>query len=227
MAVFRRTQRTDFTRIGAVALSAAIVGAVLSGCTSVDLTANPSSTPSPTSATVPGAATPTPGVSPGPTSDTSPSPEPSATKTADPKPSYSPIDLDCTGLISLDAMYDFNPNFGTDPKYSPASGSLAAKIAGFDGLACGWINQSSGEIIEAAVAHPDAATLTQLKNQAITASNPVPLYGDEGYFRTVNKVGEAQAFSGPYWLVLRSPSFLEPGEAQELVNAAIGSLPGS
>lgn len=222
MAVFRRPQQHGFVRSGSVVFSAALIMAVLVGCTPVStVIPGTDSSPSPTRATVPSAAA---SQSPSPTPSADPSASASPSPSTGPDPTYTPMNLGCTDLISLEAMYDFNPNFGTDPNYAPASGSPASTIAGFDGLACGWVNQSSGETIHAAVAHLDSATLADLKKQAMTVSNPVSLYDGEGYFRSVDKVGEAQVFTGPYWLVVRSASFLEAREAKGLVDAAIGSL---
>jgi hypothetical protein len=92
------------------------------------------------------------------------------------------------------------------------------------GLACAWVNQTSGELIEVSVANLPAAHLTQLKNDLVTTSNSVPTYEVEGYFKVNGSTGEAQAFSDPYWIVATSTAFFEPGDAQPIVAAAIAAL---
>jgi hypothetical protein len=121
-------------------------------------------------------------------------------------------------------MYDYNSNFGPKPDYTPAAGSLAAEVARQRGLTCAWVNQTSGDVIEIAVANLPEAHLTDLKNTLVTTSYSVPTYGVEGYFILNGSKGEAQAFSDPYWIVATSTAFFEPGDAEPLVKAAIAAL---
>jgi len=161
-----------------------------------------------------------------PTAEPSETPEPTASAT--PAPASIPVTIDCNTLITPQAIYDYNPNFGLSESYKPAAGTEAADILGADGLACAWINQTSGEVVEVAVANLPAEQLTQLKNDFVTTSNSVPTYGDptkiEGYFEVVGGIGQAQAFAGPYWISAASASFFEPGDAQPVVAAAIAGL---
>lgn len=156
-----------------------------------------------------------------------PEPEPTTTPTTTPTPEPTPITLGCTDLVPLGVMYDFNPNFGTDPDYQPAAGSAAAQMAAAGGVACGWINQSSSEEIEIAVASMDDDALGAAYENAMANSTPVPLYGTEGFFSTDGDVGEAQAFTPEYWLIARSTAFVEASDAQNLVNVALSALPAS
>jgi len=162
------------------------------------------------------------------TSTAAPSQTPEPTASATAAPVGTPVTIDCNTLISPQAMYDYNPNFGLSESYKPAAGTEAADIVGVDGLACAWINQTSGEIVEVAVANLPAERLTELKNAFVTSSNSVPTYGDpkkvEGYFELAQGVGQAQAFAGPYWISAASASFFEPGDAQPVVVAAIAGL---
>jgi hypothetical protein len=161
-----------------------------------------------------------------PTAAPSSTPEPTASATA--APGSIPVTIDCNTLISPQTMYDYNPNFGLSESYKPAAGTEAADIVGVAGLACAWINQTSGETVEVAVANLPAEKLTELKNEFVTSSNSVPTYGDptkvEGYFELAEGVGQAQAFAGPYWISAASASFFEPGDAQPVVTAAIAGL---
>lgn len=153
-------------------------------------------------------------------------PDPSATPTA--APVGTPVTIDCDTLIAPQAMYDFNSNFGLSESYKPAAGTEAADIIALDGLACAWINQTSGEVVEVAVANLPAAKLTELKNGFVMNSNSVPTYGDptrvEGYFQVVGTVGQAEAFAGSYWISAASDAFYEPGDAQPVVAAALAGL---
>lgn len=159
---------------------------------------------------------------PSPTSTSTPSPTASAVPTN--PVDGTPITITCSQLISAQAMYDYNSNFGPKPGYTPASGSLAAEVARQKGLTCAWVNQTSGDVIEIAVANLPAAHLTDLKNTLVTTSHSVPTYKVEGYFILNGSTGEAQAFPDPYWIVATSKAFFEPGDAEPLVKAAIAAL---
>ena len=139
------------------------------------------------------------------------------------------MDLACTDVLSADDVYAFNPNFGTAPAYEPEAGSAAATAVEFNGLACGWMNQSSNEIIEISVVAPNDVLLNQAKDAAIAQSNPVPTYGNapavEGFFTATAGAGEAQVFTDTYWVVAQSVVFFEPGDAQGLLGTVLSRLP--
>lgn len=185
-----------------LALGALAVG-ILSGCV-------PSSSPTPSDT----AATSSPSATPSST------PTPSAVATA----SAIPITIGCSTLVSGDAMYAFNPNFGLLTSWSPAAGSAAASAQAEKGLACRWQNQTSGDDIDISVAHLDSGSIEALKNAAVAQSTMVPTYGDEAYFSVKNNVGTAIVFQGDYWLVATSVAFLEPGDPSDLINAALSAL---
>ena len=192
----------------AIAVPTAVIAlALLAGCTPEQ------DDPTPTAS-----ATPTQAVT------ASPTPTPSATAT-DPVDGL-PIPLTCGALITAQAMYDYNPNFTLKADYTPAAGTPAAEVVRQKGLACAWVNQTSGDLIEVAVAHLPADHSTRLKNDLVTTSNSVPTYDVEGYFQVVGSAGQAQAFPDPYWLIATSTSFFEPGDAQPIVAAAIKGLAG-
>jgi hypothetical protein len=148
--------------------------------------------------------------------------EPSASATA--APSGVAVTINCDQLISAQAMYDYNPNFVLDVGYVPAAGSLASRASEFQGLACAWINETSGERIVVAVAQPDADALAQVGNDLVSSSNSVPTYTVEGYFQTNGTTGEAEAISTPYWITASSTAFLEPGDAAPIIAAARAGL---
>jgi hypothetical protein len=121
-------------------------------------------------------------------------------------------------------MYDYNPNFALETNYSAEPGSSAATAAGYEGLVCGWVNETSGERITVAVAEPSPDTLVQIGNGLIGSSNSVPTYEVEGYFVMNGNTGQAEAIATPYWISASSTSFLEPGDAAPIVAAALVGL---
>jgi hypothetical protein len=160
--------------------------------------------------------------SPTPTSSATSTPEPTATEA--PISVGSPVTIGCDQLLSPEAVYDFNPNFGLSESYTPEPGSEAATIVEAKGLACGWVNQTSGEALTVAVANLPTDKLTDLKNNFVMSSNSVPTYDVEGYFEYDGTRGSAEAFSGPYWVSAVSPAFFEPGDAQPIIAAALAGL---
>ncbi|GGF01766.1 hypothetical protein D9V28_13820 [Mycetocola zhadangensis] len=125
-------------------------------------------------------------------------------------------------------MYNFNPNFSLVEDGAPKADSKAGTIADMGGLTCQWVNNTSKETIDVAVAKLTDEELTALKNSAITESTPVPTYGAppiEGYFTVIGSEGEAQIFTGSYWITARSVAFFEPGDVEQLATAAMGHLP--
>lgn len=184
--------------------TAAVILLALAGC-------------GPTDVPTPGAVdTPTPTASDSPSASLSPDPSVPPTST--------PVTIACDQLISPQAIYDYNPNFSLQADYTPAAGSLGAQAVDREGIACSWVNQTSGETIEVAVAHLAEDGLTALKNDLVMTSNSVPTYDVEGYFAVDGGLGVAEAFPDPYWLTATSTGFFEPGDAQPLIAAAIAAL---
>lgn len=170
-------------------------------------------------------ASPTPGSTSEPTATESATPSPTPT----PKPVGTPVALDCNQVLTPDDVYAFNPNYGTAPNYEPSDGSAAETAVSYEGVACGWLNQTNEEIIEVSVVQPNDVLMTQLKDAAIASSNPVPTYGTppeiEGFFSNAGGTGEAQVFTPKYWVAVTSPVFFEPGDVQNLVAAVVSHLP--
>lgn len=158
-------------------------------------------------------------------------PAPSATPsdTAAPQPTLAPgeeptpVGVSCDALIDRDAVYAFNPNFALLGEFAPDAGTAAAAAVGAEGVACRLVMESGGVTMDLSVAHLPEATLTQLKNEAFASSQMVPTYGEEAYFDVAT--GTATVFQGPYWLVLTSVAFAEPGEATGIVEGALAALP--
>lgn len=151
---------------------------------------------------------------------------PSGAPTPEPtdQPIGTPVGKTCGELVSPDTLYIYNPNFGSIDDYTPDDGTAAASALAYQGVACRWQNQTSGDRIDVSVAQLDEDTLTALKNAAFEDSEMVPTYGEEAYFSVESGVGVAQVFLGPYWIVAESPVFFEPGDATELVDSVLDAL---
>ncbi|SFR87100.1 hypothetical protein SAMN05428970_3393 [Agromyces sp. CF514] len=208
-----RPARRLRSALGATLLVAASV-ALLAAC-------SPSGS-DPTSTTGPNASG-----SPAPT-EPGASTAPTPTETADPP---TPFAIACDALVTPDQLYAFNPNFGAAPDYEPAATTVVTASTDAAGTACGYLNQTSGDLIEIAVATPSADALMAYANDAAANSNPVPTYGTppevSGYFEHSGSHGQVQVFTGDYWVVVDSTEFFEPGDAQGLVAAVISNLPTS
>ncbi len=167
----------------------------------------------------------TSGASADPTTSAEP---PSSSPTPTPEATGSPITQICGDLLTLQDVYDFNPNYGSAPDYSPTADGLAATAATYNGLTCGWSNQTSGELIEVSVVAPNDVLMTTLKQQADADSQAVPTYGTpptvDGFFTYSGGSGQAQVFIGTYWITLSTPVFGEPGDAAGLLSVILAHL---
>jgi hypothetical protein len=202
-----RPPRPLRTRSVGLALVVAASVAVLSGCTPE--TPEATETAAPTTA---------------PTS--------SPTAAAEPSESAEPaIPFSIEALLTPDQLYAFNPNFGAAPDYEPTAASVVTAVEDDEGTACGYLNQTSGELIEIAVATPTEQAGETRRNDAALTSKPVPTFGTppdvEGYFLQTGGAGEAQVFHGPYWVVIDSAALFEPGDAEQLVSAVLANLPAA
>lgn len=197
----------------------AVLGTATLGLSACGTDQDPSSSTNPP--TTPSA---TPTQTPTPT--TAPTEEPSATPTPTETPTNSPepVGLSCDQLITPQALYDFNSNYAPDDDYRPKSGSAAASIVSFDGVACSWVNQTSGEVLNVAAAKASESVLNDQENKTEATSTEVGNFGDDGYFTTSGDFGIATVFTDDYWLVAESDAFLEAGDAQQIVESALTAL---
>lgn len=171
--------------------------------------------------------TTSPSVSPTSTSTPATSATPTATPTASVAPG-TPITLSCDQLLTSQDLYDFNPNFGVAPGYSPKAGSAEAAAVADGGIACGWSNQTSGDVIELAVSQPSPAHVTELRTRAAASLTAVPTFGTppavDGFFLEEDGAGSLAVFTEKYALVGSSVAFFEPGDAAKLVQTALSHL---
>jgi hypothetical protein len=150
---------------------------------------------------------------------------PSATPTAShtPKAPASPVGLTCAQLLSNDQIYAFNPNFVTE-KYSPKAGTLGATMASDSGIACGWVNETSGEVIEIAAERPAASSLSSAKSAAAVGTVAPSSGADAAYFALSSGVGTTQLFVGGYWAEVSSAIFESAADAQPVYSVVSGNL---
>ena len=185
-------------RLARAVLAVAVV-ATLAGCAPEGTDVSPS-------------ATPTPSASASPSTSPSASASPSASPSDDP---HTVLDADCLDLVSLDTMYDFDPNFGLVGAYTPAAGTLAADAAADGGIACSWVQQTSGATIDIAAAKPG-----DLATRAAAAG----VSGDGSVFNADGLVGSVQVFDGEYWVVLTSTYFTRVADAQPLIDSVLDAF---
>jgi hypothetical protein len=204
----RRSFRTALALTGA---ALALIG--LAGCA-------PESSAEPTASAAPSvSATPTPEPTETATA------EPTATPTPPPAPEGTPVGMTCDQVLTADDVYAINPNFTSDPGYAATSAS-ATTAATYGGISCGWINETSGEVIEVALAMPNEALANTLKDAALAEGEIVPTYGTapevEGYFSA--STSTAQVFTKGYWVAVANPGMIEPGDAGPVLDAVLAKL---
>ncbi len=184
------------TTIVGAAVIATVFG--LAGCTQPD-GGSPASSPSVSASATPTASVP---------------PSPSASADAS-----TPITQTCVELVPLQTMYDFDPNFGLQDPFTPAAGSLGASAVDADGVACGWLQQTNGELLEIDVSAPPSADLTEAKSGAGETSD------GQTYFAVEGAAGVVQVFEGPYRIVLTSSYFSSAADAATLIDSVTAALP--
>ena len=172
------------------------------------------STPTPTTtATSTASATPTATASPGP--DASPTPR---------VETGTPIGLSCNDVVTPQQIYDYNPNYGLVNGFVPQSGSLAGQAVAAHGLACRWLNQSSGATIDVSVAHLDAKSTAIRKDYLASTSTSVSNFGPDGYFDQGDVGSAAQAFPGEFWVTGTSIAFFTAEDASSIMGSATAAV---
>jgi hypothetical protein len=203
------TARSLVIRSAVIVTIGALTALGLAGCKDSTPTRTPSSS---SSATPTESSSPTPGDSASPAPSAAPGHAPGT-----------PIGVDCNGLISLQAMYDFNPNYSLQSGYKPKAGTDGSIALGYQGLACSWINQTSGNLIFVNVARPAASDLAALKSAA-GSGTAVSGLGDAAFFSKKGQVGQLQVFSGPFWISTSSEFYGTPDDARQLAGIAAASV---
>jgi hypothetical protein len=208
--VARRRIRTGF------ALTSATLALIaLAGCA-------PESGAEPTSSAAPSA---TATAAPEPTAEPTTSAEPTEAPAPPPAPEGAAVDKSCDQVLTADDVYAINPNLGEDPGYA-ATSDAAVTATTYNGLSCGWLNQSSGAVLEVSITLPNETLANTLKDTALSTGEIVPTYGSppnvEGYFSA--ETTTAQVFTRGYWVSFTDPSMTEPGDAAPVLDVVLGNL---
>jgi hypothetical protein len=153
-----------------------------------------------------------------------------ATPTASPTPDLvgTPFTVDCGDLLDTGSLSTWYPGLSIVPDDDASGdesreGEALQQVADADGTTCTW-QDDSGARVTVGVAHFDADSLDELANELVATSNSVPTFGVEGYFDTPGEIGTAEAFSSPSFVVARSTTFREPGDAEPVVSAVLSAL---
>lgn len=172
-------------RVRRILLIAVLAVTALAGCV-------PTNVAGPTPTATSGTQSPTP----------SASAEPTATPTAE--PGATPVGFACEDVVTAQEMYDFNSIYSQTDS-APAAGTLAARAVELGGIACTWVNTSSGSTIVFGFAQAAPADAGQS-------------------FELVDGVGVAQTVVGPYWVSVASADLTSEQDAAPLLDIATNSL---
>jgi len=127
-------------------------------------------------------------------------------------------------LFTAQQVYDYNPNYGPDSTYAPASSTVAARAVAERGRACEWVNETSSVALDVAASRPAPADLATIKSAAGKGSAVTVATGVTSYYSTSGAVGQLQMFSGSYWIVISSADFTGPADVMGLAKTILGNL---
>ena len=121
-----------------------------------------------------------------------------------------PTDKTCESILSLQSLYDFDPNLALTSGGTPAAGSLAQTQAQLGGITCTLMNLSSQQEVLVSLVKLDQASAEHQKAEivAATGNNTYQVAKDvPGSFQDAGGIGTAQFMSGKYWISLTSSSY--------------------
>lgn len=131
------------------------------------------------------------------------------------------VGINCRELVSDQVVYDWgNGNFSLSVDYEPTAGSAAAQVVAEGGLACSWVNLTSSETVDIAVASASSDDLATAASTAAAAGEPAPVISDNAYFDG----GHVDVFTDRYWITADSTWFGSADDAAPLLTAAIAAL---
>lgn len=129
------------------------------------------------------------------------------------------MDKTCESVLSLQSLYDFDPNLALTPGGTPAAGSPAQSQIQLGGISCTLTNLSSQQEVlvtvvkldQASTDHQKAEIASATGNNSFQVASEVP-----GSFYQAGGVGTAQFVTGHYWISLTSASYKIAVEASPL-----------
>ena len=166
---------------------------------------------------------------------------PSASTSAIPNPTASEATgiiglatgLTCDDVLSADDLYALKggTNIALNAKATPASGSMAARLVALKGIACVYVNESSGDKFAVGVARPTTSSMPQVAStiqREQGSANRVPTYsvitGAVGYFKVYSGIGLASVLTPTYWYSVSSTTFETSRDAKQIVQLIQKSL---
>ena len=197
----RRALARPTIAFSALLLTALLVGCVPQGPAAPVTTA----TPSPTSSTSAPTATPSPTTTP--------------TATAPPATNAAPVGYTCETLLTLQGVYDLNPNLSIVPNATPPAGTLAATLVSGLGIACDLVHNSNGEILRVAAATPGSDAIAALR-----AGAPSPLDLGAAGFEAFSMDNAVLAFRGDLVLSAQADSYFGAEELAAALRTAIATI---
>lgn len=145
---------------------------------------------------------------------------PSASSTPPAIENPTAVSIRCDAVVTPEQLYAFNPNFSLTDTFTPAAGTSAAAAVASKGVACGWINNSSNEMIIISIAQPSAESLRAIEAGLVASGSSVATFGTGGFFAN----NEAQLVRGGYWITASSNEFYEAADAEALVASVLANL---
>ena len=130
-----------------------------------------------------------------------------------------PVIRSCAELIPPEVVAEFDDGYVAQEPFVAAAGTHAAEIAELNGVVCAWNNEASGESIGVAVANP---TSDELADREAAAGRSASAFA--GYFTADDDSAQAQAFSGPYWIVVDFSFGADEDDIAPFVDSVIDSL---
>lgn len=136
------------------------------------------------------------------------------------------IETKCEDVISLQELYDFNPNFALDQSSPALSQEIANNFDSLKGLTCVYKNLTSGELIQLSLAKISDGSVPYLK-QLLSESGQSAgsTSGSEASsFTSQDGMGTSQIILRNYWISVSSQSFLSSTDAEQFVAPLLNRL---
>lgn len=131
-----------------------------------------------------------------------------------------PINITCEQALSLQTLYDFDPNLALTPNHKTIFGSTGAQQEALGAVSCLLTNLSSQEEFEVVIAKLNEASA---KHQNSVIANPAlgenayqVSSGVPGIFSSSDSAGTAQFMAGNYWVSITSKTLTNGVQASPL-----------
>lgn len=172
--------------------------------------------------------TPAPAQTPAGKAALTPAPiAPSAVPTAIGRIEGEATNLVCDDLLSIQELYDFNPNFAIDPELPAVQTTIESQFTNLGGLTCSYLNLTSGEVIQVSIAKVKDSSKGALLASVSGASSAASDFDSEkrkAFFSLSNGTGVFQVVQGEYWLSASSSVFFSAADAYGFVHPALKRL---